>query len=278
MERSFNPLDSGTNNILLWTKRILREYSIRPKRSLSQNFVINPFLIREVVSHTESNGDVLEIGCGIGTLSLALLLKVRRLLCVEIDPRLCGVVKDVVNNQCFTVVNSDARYIPLTLETIVSTLPYHITSDILVKIARENSVKKAILVLQREVAERLLAPPGTKIYGKLTVLVRNLFDIVEGGIYLPHSFYPCPEVYHQVVVFNRKRTYSYEIEVLEKITRLLFSERRKIIDRLIIEKLGVKLSELGNIGNKLSGRRVFTITPELWLELSRVLVDRGFVL
>jgi len=275
MGKSFNPAEASKRHLLKCTLQILREHGFKPRKRLSQNFIVDPALIREILSYVDAKAHVLEIGCGIGTLSKALTSKVQTLLCIEVDSKLCNIASGVVDSHRFVVVNGDARVHAFTRETIVSNIPYHITSDILVKISRESNVTKAVLTVQKEVVDRLLAEPGSKEYGKLTVLARTLFTIRSGGVYPPSSFYPRPEVHSQVVVLTRIRQYTSEIKVLEKITRILFSQRKRRVEKVLESAFSVKLRDLGFIASKVEGKRVFMVPPELWLELSRSLIEKG---
>ncbi|MEM0000960.1 MAG: 16S rRNA (adenine(1518)-N(6)/adenine(1519)-N(6))-dimethyltransferase RsmA [Desulfurococcaceae archaeon] len=275
MVNHFNPAEVDGRSLLAWTIRVLREHGIKPRKRLSQNFVVDPSLIREILSHVDPGERVLEVGCGIGTLSKAILEKAHTLLCIELDHRLCEVAEEVVDEHRFVIVNGDARELPYAQRTVVSNLPYHVTSDILVKISKENSVTKAVLTVQKEVAERLLARPGSKSYGRLTVLVGTLFRVEKGGTYPPRSFYPRPQVYHQVVVLTRRSNYTSEVGALEKLTRIFFSQRRRLVEKILAEALGVRAEELGHLKYRIAGKRVSTIDPELWFELSRTLAERG---
>lgn len=277
MVKFFNPLTSTHREIYSWTLRVLREYGLKPRKSLSQNFIVNPNLLREIVSYVDQ-GDIIEIGCGIGTLSLALLTKTRSLTCIEIDSKLCRIARDLVNSPFFTIINGDARIISFTRKQVVSNLPYHITSDILVKIARENNVTKATLTIQREVANRLLAKPGSKNYGRLTVLVNTLFEVKNGGVYSPRSFYPKPEVYHRVVILTRKREYTEEIKALEKLTHILFTQRRRLVEKTLTTMLKIDVSRLDSETiNRIKGKRVYMLDPSTLQELAGNLLREGVI-
>ena len=278
MVNLFNPATASRNELLKWTLTVLRHYKIKPRNKLSQNFVVDPRLVSEVLSYTAPL-DTLEIGCGIGTLSLALITRVRRLICVEIDEKLCLVSSSVVSNPRFLVINADARvYFPgIEVEQVVSNLPYYITSDLLVKIARTNSVRRAVLTLQREVADRISAKPGSRSYGKLTVLIKLLFNIYKLNTYAPSSFYPKPGVSHRVIVLERKRPYSSEMCVLEVLTRILFTQRRRLVEKVLARKLGVGVGELGSLEGEISGKRVFMLKEETLLELASLLHEKGVI-
>lgn len=276
MESYFNQVMQSRAKLQSWTLEILRKYDLKPRRKLSQNFAVDPKLIMEILSYVK-HYDTLEIGCGIGTLSLAILTIVENLVCVEIDEKLCKVASEVVNSTRFIVVQGDARKIPFNRRQIISNLPYHITSDIIVKLARENNVERAVLTVQKEVCDRLTSSPGTKSYGKITVLVNLLFDIRAGGIYSPICFYPKPKVYHQIIILERKTKYDENISIVEKLTKILFTQRKRVVDKVLGEVFHVNLNELGEIGRRLTGRRVFLLHPYDFYELARVLRERGVI-
>lgn len=275
MERSFNTALLTRRELAEWTRSILSRHGLRPRRVLSQNFIVDPNLIREMLNQVERGDDLLEIGCGVGTLTLALLSKARRILCVELDARLCDVARDVLRDPRVIVSNADAIRFPFTQRVLVSNTPYHITSDLLVKIARENNVEKAVLTLQAEVVDRLCAEPGSRDYGRITVLIKTLFKVEKGGVYPPRSFYPQPEVYNQVVVLRRREPYTERIQVLEEVTRRFFTQRRRIVDKVLLDVFGVRVESLGDVGREIAGRRVYSINPETWLKLADSLVERG---
>lgn len=275
MERSFNVLAMNKGQLLKWTRDILREYGVRPRRRLSQNFVVDPVLINEIVSYINRDTDVIEVGCGIGTLTHAILTRARRVICVEIDSRMCEIVNEVVNKSEFIAINADSLKTPFNTKIVVSNTPYHITSDLIIKISRENTVEKAVLTLQEEVVERLVAKPGSRSYGRLTIIVHLLFNIQPGRSYSPSSFYPMPEVNSQVVVFTRKRLYDVEVYAVEKTTRIFFAHRRKLIDKILLNLIGGNVELPGYLRSRVLGRRIYTIEPETWLEISRFLNERG---
>jgi 16S rRNA (adenine1518-N6/adenine1519-N6)-dimethyltransferase len=277
MERLFKPHATSRAELVSWTLNVLRSHGIKPKKRLSQHFVVDPRLLREIALYMNSCSDAIEIGCGIGTLSLTLLDKARSLLCIELDERLCNVACNVVADPRFLVVCGDALKFPFTREVVVSNIPYHITSKLIVKLARENSIKKIVLTVQSEVADRLIAEPGFKEYGRLTVLIRSLFDIKLGGFYPPQSFYPKPEVAHRVVVLVRKRLYTEDFEALELVTRIFFSQRRKVFEKVFVERLGVVPQEIRNLFSSVFTQRVYMIDPDTWLALAREIRLLGLI-
>lgn len=273
MEKRFNFNDTY-GSLLSWTLKTLKEQGLRPRKTLSQNFIVDPRLLRELVFHVLPE-HTLEIGCGIGTLSRFIVPYVKTLVCIEIDEKLCNVARTTVNSPRFLVVNGDATRIPFMAKQVVSNVPYHITSHILIKIAKENSVQRAVLTVQKEVADRLTALPGSRNYGKITILINLVFNVKKGGSYPPRSFYPRPKVYHQVIVLERRVPYSNDMVIMEKVTKKLFTQRKRLVDKLVEEYFNVKLSDLGVVGKRLSGRRVMTLSPMEFYELAVMLRDAG---
>lgn len=263
---------SSKKSLLQWTKSMLRKYGVEPKDRYSQSFAVDPVLVRDLVSEAKkiSCRDVVEVGSGLGTITYY-LSRYSRVLAIEIDPLLAIATKNTAVNS--TVVNADALSIEWMMECIVSNTPYTISSDLIVKIARTNTVEKAVLVLQKEVAERLVAKPGTSNYGRITVLVSILFDVSLGRVYPPSSFYPRPKVYSRLLVLKRKKKYNEYVEALENVTRLLFSERRKKAIRVLSKKLGVKEHEARRLGVR-SNARVYELDPGVLMEIARFLKER----
>ncbi len=268
--------------LLLWTKSVIREYGIRVKKRFSQSFVVNPVLVKEVLRWLErlgvsSNDFVEEIGTGLGTITYHLASRGYGVLGVEIDWRLALITRELVREyyNC-TVVNSDALHTPCYCRVVVSNTPYHISSDLLVSIARNNYVEKAVLILQKEVVDRIRSRPGTRDYGRLTILLNLLFNIVVGGYYSPYSFYPVPEVSSRLTVLVRKNPYSRLHSVLEDVTRALFSERRRKVSKILMKRYGLTSSDIEEMGLD-NSVRVYQVCPEKYMEIVEFLVERGFI-
>jgi len=225
--------------LLSWTKKLLDEYMVKPRKRYSQNFVVNPRVINDILSHIDPSLSIMEIGTGLGTLSYYLSRRVRKpSLFVEIDPLLAEISSKYINKP-HILIAGDALELDWHIEQIISNTPYHLTSEILVKIARSNSVKKAILVLQKDVVDRLIAKPGTRDYGRLTILMNTLFELIPGSVYDPSSFYPSPEVSSQLILLVRKKPYSDDTVYLEELTRRLFNRRRRKVYSVLHEEFNI---------------------------------------
>lgn len=242
---------------------------IKPKKSFSQNFVVNPSLIKDVVLRIEKSYSSVEVGSGLGTLSYFLSRTIKNLkVFFELDQKLAEISSRLIEDGL--VINSDALRHEWRFNQVVSTVPYHLTNNIMVKIARSNDVKRAVLVLQREVVDRLKAAPGTRDYGRLTILTNSLFDIETGPTYPPSFFYPQPEVHSRLVVLLRKRRYDEITSLLEEVTRRVFSEKRKKIGKVFPSRLGLDEGELKRLGID-PGRRVYELSVDELLRIVEVL-------
>ena len=253
-----NPPPLNDRRLLIqWTRRILREHGIRPSRKMGQSFVVNPRLIKAFIAHIKYM-DTLEIGPGLGTLTYAMRGRARRLLLVELDKRLASALASLI--QDVAIVNADALHIDWGAEQVASNTPFSRSSDIVVKLCRSNDVARAVLILQREVGERLAAAPGTRNYGRLSVIAQSMFVIQLGPVFGPSSYYPSPEVETVLVVMARKKHYTPVYGKLEELTRRLFTQRRRRIAKAAVRTLGIGAECLSKCLD--IDKRVYEASPE----------------
>lgn len=253
-----------------WTLDVLRKHSIRPRKKFGQNFVIDPLLIRDILSLIDVDKPLIEVGAGIGTLSYYISRRLRnKSLYIEIDGKLAEIA---LENICWRglLIHGDALLLEWSYPQIISNTPYYITSDILVKLARSNDVDKAVLVLQKDVVDRLVAKPGSREYGRITILINVLFDVVRHGVYQPSSFYPKPKVSSQLVLLKRRRAYDETIRVLEELTRKLYVYRRRRAVKVIQKIYGLDESLLEKIGIGID-QRVYELDVGVLLRLVDIL-------
>ncbi len=191
--------------LLSRTLKALRELGVRPSRKLGQNFLVDEKVLRVIVEAAElSSGDtVLEIGAGTGNLTMELAKRCGKVIAVEIDKRLAEYLKRLFAGYSnVEIVCGDFLEMEFpTVTKVVSNIPYSISSKIIERLAL-NSAKysMAVLTVQEEFARRLVAEPGSKDYGRLTVLARLFFERVEVVARVSsRSFYPPPEVDSAIV-------------------------------------------------------------------------------
>lgn len=203
----------GRNEI----RTLARELDIRPRKSLGQNFVHDPNTLRRVVAAAGvgKTDEVLEVGPGLGSLTLALLDRGASVTAVEIDPTLAERLPETVGAHC----NSEIRRLQVLhrdilalrradLQTqptaLVANLPYNIAVPALVHLLAEfPTLRTATVMVQAEVAERLAAEPGGKEYGVPSVKVRFFGTVRRHGMVSPTVFWPIPRVYSGLVRIDR---------------------------------------------------------------------------
>ncbi len=230
---------------------------------MGQSFLIEPRLAHEVASRAAGCLDVLEPGAGLGVVTARLSDVARRVNAVEVDARLLPVLRELADEHVnVDIVNADVlEYGVRRVDCVAGNPPYSITGPLISHIVVEIQPRRAVLTLQREVALRLAARPGSKAYGRITVLVQAVYDVELGGVYPPSAFYPPPDVYSQVVILEARRVLDKQLlRRLESLTRCLFSQRNRRADKVVRECCSV---EVGSFGDK----RVYQLTPDEILAL-----------
>ncbi len=237
----------------------------RPRRSLGQNFAIEPRLLREIAARVAECRSALEVGSGLGVLSAALAERVEHVTSIEIDARFTPVLREIGDQHAnIDFVVADALMYYGGFDCVASNLPYFISGPFLAHLVKRLRPVRAVLTLQKEVAARLVAKPGTSSYGRITVLVNLVYDVELGGVYPPSSFYPPPEVYSRIVVLKLKpdAVHTAELELVERVSRCLFSQRNKRAFKVVKSCCSVEIPSLGN-------RRVFELTPREVLGIAK---------
>ena len=225
---------------------VLNKYNFSFSKSLGQNFLIDQNILNKIVSGSgiNENTNVLEVGPGAGTLTRELCLKAKKVTAVEIDKALIPILNDVMSDfDNFNLINSDILELNINelikdefgneSFTVVANLPYYITTPIIMNfLESELPVNSMTLMIQKEVAARILAEPGTKDYGALSVAVQ--FYAKPGVICSasPHCFTPQPKVTSTVVNLKLYDKPKYDVKNKEqffKIVKSIFSQRRKTL-------------------------------------------------
>ena len=225
---------------------VLNKYNFSFSKSLGQHFLIDQNILNKIVSGSgiNENTNVLEVGPGAGTLTRELCLKAKKVTAVEIDKALIPILNDVMSDfDNFNLINSDILELNINelikdefgneSFTVVANLPYYITTPIIMNfLESELPVNSMTLMIQKEVAARILAEPGTKDYGALSVAVQ--FYAKPGVICSasPHCFTPQPKVTSTVVNLKLYDKPKYDVKNKEqffKIVKSIFSQRRKTL-------------------------------------------------
>ena len=215
---------------------------LKPSKSLGQNFVIDSNVCTKIV-RTAAVGPTdiaLEIGPGLGSLTLALLESAASVVAVEIDSRLAGQLPITVANhfehpENLTVLNQDAltiQALPVNPTVLVANLPYNVSVPVLLHLLEKfESLRTGVVMVQAEVADRLAAKPGTKDYGIPSVKAAWWAEVKGAGSVSRSVFWPAPNVDSKLVSFTRRQTPGDEI-LRRKVFTIIdaaFAQRRKML-------------------------------------------------
>ena len=215
---------------------------VKPKKSLGQNFLIDKNIINKIMYAADigSNDAILEIGPGTGNLTKFIVSqKPKKIYLVEKDENLANALEKLYLNQ-INILKKDILKIPDKFYfgkkfLILGNLPYNISTKILSGwcLNKSLNVSKMILMFQKEVAERILANVNSKEYSRITILSNWKFNIKKITDVKPNSFFPKPKVHSTVLEFLPKKNFHQikDPKNLEKITKVFFSQRRKMINK-----------------------------------------------
>ncbi|HEV3485068.1 MAG TPA: 16S rRNA (adenine(1518)-N(6)/adenine(1519)-N(6))-dimethyltransferase RsmA [Vicinamibacterales bacterium] len=227
-------------------RELLNAHGIRPKQTLGQNFVIDPNTIRKILAAGDVSPDerVLEIGPGVGSLTLALAGAAAWVDAVEIDRRLLPVLDEVLADaENVAVHNGDALMTNLAAfdaSTVVANLPYNIAATVVLRVLESApNIAKVVVMTQREVGERLAATPGSKTYGLTSVLVGLRGRARTVAAVSRRAFYPVPDVDSVIVRFDRDERFAPGIAAkVPAIARAAFGQRRKTLRNSLADLMG----------------------------------------
>ncbi|MBT2571556.1 16S rRNA (adenine(1518)-N(6)/adenine(1519)-N(6))-dimethyltransferase RsmA [Planococcus sp. ISL-110] len=229
------------------TQQIMAKYDLKVKKSLGQNFLIDPNILRKIVGQAKltKKSAVIEIGPGIGALTEHLAREAGKVLAFEIDQRLLPVLADTLSPyDNISIVHADILKTDVQAAidseladyediVVVANLPYYVTTPIILKLLLEKlPIRGMVVMLQKEVAERITAKPGTKAYGSLSIAIQY-YTQAEMALTVPKSvFLPQPNVDSAVIRMTKREV--PEVEVIDEdfffsVTRGSFVQRRKTI-------------------------------------------------
>ncbi|HYA13395.1 MAG TPA: 16S rRNA (adenine(1518)-N(6)/adenine(1519)-N(6))-dimethyltransferase RsmA [Syntrophales bacterium] len=226
-------------------RKILRDRGIRPLKRLGQSFLEDKNVINKIlkISDLREDDTIIEIGAGIGIMTEMIAQVARKVIALEVDPRMVGILKerlagyhhvDIVQTDVLEYNFCSASFESPSKKTkVIGNIPYNISSQILFHLLTHRShISSMILMFQKELADRLVASPGTKEYGIPTVLV-SMYTECSREMVIPRScFYPKPEVISavmKIIIRDKPLLDLKDDDFFFKIVKIAFSKRRKTL-------------------------------------------------
>ncbi len=225
----------------------------RPKKQLGQNFLVNPEALEIILAAGELTDidTVIEIGAGLGCLTDVLARRAKRVIAVEVDELLYKALAaqfatdshvhllntDILKLELNSLLSDDTETVP-TIFKVIANLPYSITTPILWKLLdHHKQIHSCVLMTQKEVAERIVAEPGGKDYGALTIGVTYRTDATLIATLSPENFYPAPKVDSALLKLTMRQHPKVKVENEEfffKVVRTAFRTRRKMLKNTLV--------------------------------------------
>ena len=223
-------------------REIAERIGVRPTKKLGQNFVVDANTCRKIVKSADVGPEdvALEIGPGLGSLTLAMLESAKEVIAIEIDDRLAAELPETAKRHGFdtsklTIINEDAMGIsalPIEPTVLVANLPYNVSVPVLLRFLELfPTLRSGIVMVQSEVADRLVAKPDSKTYGSPSVKATWWADLTSAGTVSRSIFWPVPNVDSSLVRFVRHQSAGDEAlrKVVFKIIDAAFAQRRKMM-------------------------------------------------
>lgn len=227
------------------TINILENNDIKVKKKFGQNFLHDENILNKIAGSIEiENKNIIEIGPGLGFLTNKLVAYAKKMVSYEIDIEMVQYLEEHFSEQKnLEIVNKDFLKVDLQKEikekfndenvVLIANLPYYITTAILTKVLEEtNKVEKMVVMMQKEVAQRITGKPSTKDYNSLSVLIQYFTNAKMLFNVSPNCFYPAPEVDSSVIEISRKEQIdnpAINLEFFLKFNRNIFAQRRKTL-------------------------------------------------
>jgi 16S rRNA (adenine1518-N6/adenine1519-N6)-dimethyltransferase len=266
---------------------LLDAHGLHPKRSLGQNFLVDPNTARRVVALADLPvaAPVLEIGPGLGSLTLALVDAGHDVVALELDDRLAAVLRTVVADAGaearVRVEHGDAMTADLAAlltpapspRACVSNLPYNVAVPVVVRMLEEaDAVERILVMVQREVGERLAAGPGDAQYGAVSVKVAYFAEAQVVGLVPPTVFVPKPKVDSALVRLRRRAAPPVSVpsaDGLFALVRAGFAQRRKMLRRSLVPLLGDATPDVLEAAGVPSTARAEALGLDDWAAVAR---------
>lgn len=268
-------------------KKLLDKHRFPIRKKYGQNFLIDQNVLQKILvaSDLSKEKNVLEIGPGLGTMTCALAQEAKYVKAVEIDDFLIPILEEQLNKfDNITLIHGDALKLdwsmlfqPEEMVTIVANLPYYITSPLIEKMVEAPFfVEKAVIMVQKEVADRLTALPGSSLYGSLSVYLQSHAQVELVASVSRQVFHPKPKVDSAIVALSFDLALKEKIKdpvIMEKLLRSVFGQRRKTLRNGLLNSPYLaldreKIEQIEAFVDYPMQIRAENLTPEQFVELS----------
>ena len=284
--------------VLEETKYLMKKYKIKANKGLGQNFLVDDSALQDIANgaNIQENDLVIEIGPGLGSLTKLLLDKARKVICVELDKNMLKLLNDrfiAYNN--FEIINNDILKVDLNKlikeekekdsaiqnVRVVANLPYYITTPIIMKLIENDlDIQSITVMIQKEVADRLIAVPGTKDAGAITYTIYYYCETEKIREVENSCFIPAPEVTSEVINLKIRKEPPIQVKdkkVMFHIIKSAFMQRRKTLLNALTNVKVFKSKEEGiEILNKLNLRediRAENLTIQDFANITNIFMD-----
>lgn len=273
-------------------RTLLAAWNLHPKKQLGQNFLVEPSTAGMIIERTGlfPEDTVLEIGSGLGALTIPAAARAARVIAVETDRQIAGLLKtellaaDIANVTILreSILNVDIEALGADEQrkiVVIGNLPYNISSQILVQLINARAaVSRAVVMFQKEFAERLVAAPGNRVYGRITVMLAYCAQIKAVATIKARMFHPRPRVDSEVIEirFREKIEHPADDEIfLFQVIKAAFGKRRKTLKNALSQsQLGIDgpSAEKALLGAAIDPvRRAETLTVGEFVRLSNII-------
>ena len=269
-------------------RTLLARYGLRPKKSFGQNFLVAAPMVEKIAALCVPSlpACVIEIGAGLGTLTGAILERGARVVAIERDrelvPALRKELAGSLDDGSLDVEEADAVTVDLAtllargpgVKVLAGNLPYQITGRLLERAtALARSIDRVVVMVQREVADRLVAPPDGEAYGQLSVFAQAAFDVKRELLVGRGCFHPIPQVDSAVVVLTPRATpRAQETETFRRVVHAAFGSRRKTLRNALSEWTHEPIARVAIDATEIDlGRRGETLSVEEFAALARAI-------
>jgi 16S rRNA (adenine1518-N6/adenine1519-N6)-dimethyltransferase len=241
-------------------RALLSAWGVHPKKKFGQNFLMDASAARRIAQlacdAAAPQTPIVEIGAGTGTLTLALVEARAHVTALEIDPRLVSILQHRSDLHAATIVHADALAFDYSsvaharVWRVAGNLPYNVATPLVIRfVEMEHGPDSIVAMIQKDVADRIVAKPGTPAYGSLSVAVQYAMHAERAFTLGPRAFYPAPKVESTVLRLTRRDEPAVrprDVELFRKVVRGAFAYRRKTLANSLSLALGVSRDEIAS--------------------------------